>query len=291
VLPEEDAALVEHDLAATVSSLDEVARFETVARAAGRLLSVHLKIDTGMGRLGVWHADAPALAARILATPHLKLAGVFTHFASPDDDAAFTAEQRRRFLAVLDQCAGLNLAEIFVHADNSAGLGTMPGGPFNAVRVGLLQFGVLPHPHSLLAQVRTEPVFGFRTRVGLVKALPRGTTISYGRTHALGRDSTIAILCAGYADGLPRAASNRANVLVRGHRCRILGRVTMDQTVIDVTDVPGVAVGDEAVLVGRQGAAEITLAEFSRAADTIPWETLTSVTKRVPRLYKTALGT
>ena len=291
LLPEEDQALADNDLAATVSSADEVARFDAIGRAAGKRLPVHLKIDTGMGRLGVWHEQAPALCAKILAAPHLRLAGVFTHFASPDDDAAFTAEQRRRFLAALQNCAGLKLDELFVHADNSAGLETMPGAsPFNAVRVGLLQFGVLPHANSLLAQVHTEPVFSFHTRVGLVKTLPRGTTVSYGRTRTLTRDSTVAILCAGYADGLPRAASNRAHVLVRGRRCPVLGRVTMDQTVVDVTDAPGVTVGDQAVLVGRQGDAEITLAEFSRAADTIPWETLTSVTKRVPRLYRTALG-
>jgi alanine racemase len=292
LLPEEDAALVEHELAPTVSSVEEVLRFEAVARGASQRLSVHLKIDTGMGRLGVWHTEAAALFHAILAAPHLKLAGVFTHFASPDDDPGFTDEQRRRFLRAVDLLPADVRRDLFIHADNSAGLETMPGtSPFNAVRVGLLQFGVLPHPHSLLAEVRTEPVFSFRTRVGLVKKLPAGTTISYGRTHTLAHDATIAILCAGYADGLPRAASNRGHVLIRGRRCHVLGRVTMDQTVVDVTEVAGVACGDEAVLVGRQGEAEISLAEFSRAADTIPWETLTSVTKRVPRLYRTALGT
>src|SRR5208283_750130 len=110
----------------------------------------------------------------------------------------------------------------------------------------------------------------FRTRVGLVKTLPRGTTISYGRTHTLSRDSRIAVLCAGYADGVPRAASNRAQVLIKGRRCPVLGRVTMDQTVVDVTDVPDTACGDEAVLFGAQGGEEIDVAEFSRAADTIP---------------------
>ena len=296
LLPGEDDALADGDLAATVSSAEEVVRFAAVGRAAGRAIPIHLKIDTGMGRAGVWHDEAPALWATIAAAaPHVRLAGVFTHFASPDDDVAFTAEQRRRFLAALERCAGFDPRALFVHADNSAGIETMPGAsPFNAVRIGLLQFGVLPHPHSLLAQVRTEPVFSFHTRVGLVKRLPRGTTISYGRAHTLRRDSTIALLCAGYADGMPRAASNRAHVLIHGQRCPVVGRVTMDQTVVDVTDVAGgtapVACGDEAALVGRQQGAEITLAEFSRTADTIPWETLTSVTKRVPRLYKTALG-
>jgi alanine racemase len=291
VLPEEDRYVAEYDLAATVSSAEEVDRLEAVGKRAGRQLSIHLKIDTGMGRLGVWHQEAPELCARILAAPHLRLAGVFTHFASPDDDTAFTAQQRQCFLDTIARCKGIDLASLLVHADNSAGIETMPGGsPFNAVRVGLLQFGILPHPHSMLAEVHTEPVFSFRTRVGLVKRLPAGTTVSYGRTHALAHDSTVAILCAGYADGIPRAASNRGHVLIRGHRCPILGRVTMDQTIVDVTAVSGAACGDEAVLVGSQGDETISISEFSRSCDTIPWESLCSISKRVPRVYRTSLG-
>jgi len=282
LLPEEDSLLAELDLAPTISSAQEVARFDAVGRAASRRLKVHLKIDTGMGRLGAWHAHAPALYAQIAAAPHLELAGIYTHFASPDEDAAFTAEQRRHFLAAL-----------------SAGLGTLPEGgrPFNAVRIGLLQFGIQPAPQTLLTQVHTEPVFSFHTRVGLVKDLPAGTTISYGRTHRLTRDTRVAILCAGYGDGIPRALSNRGQVLIGGRRCPILGRVTMDQTIVDVSALPPVTCGVEAVLIGTQksdatGAptAQIDISEFSHWADTIPWETLCSITKRVPRLYQSPLG-
>jgi alanine racemase len=294
LIPDEDRFAADYDVAVTVSTEDEVSRFDTVGRTSRRPVAVHLKIDTGMGRLGVWYEEAPALARRILASRNLKLAGVFTHFASPDDDAAFTAEQRRRFLDVLSE-SGLDTRAgdgLFIHADNSAGLETMPGAsPFNAVRVGLLQFGILPHPSSFLSQVMTEPVFSFRTRVGIVKRLPAGATVSYGRTRKLTRDSRIAVLCAGYGDGIPRSVSNRASVLIHGTRCPVLGRITMDQTIVDVTDVEGVASGDEAVIVGRQEAGEISIGEFSHWADTIPWETLCSVTKRVPRIYRTALGT
>jgi len=294
LLPDEDRFVAEYDVAVTVSTENEVNRLDGAAQAAGRPISVHLKIDTGMGRLGVWHEEAPALMRRIREAEHVRLVGVFTHFSSPDDDPAFTEEQRRRFLAALDACglSGLSGSKLLIHADNSAGIETMPGAsPFNAVRIGLLQFGVLPHPGSFLAKVRTEPVFSFRTRVGIVKRLPAGSTVSYGRTRKLSRDSRIAVLSAGYGDGIPRAVSNRASVLLRGVRCPVLGRVTMDQTVVDITDVDGVACGDEAVLVGRQGSDEISVGEFSRWADTIPWETLCSVTKRVPRVYRTALGT
>jgi alanine racemase len=294
LLPDEDRFAAEYDLAVTVSTEDEVIRMEKAAHVAQRKVCVHVKIDTGMGRLGVWHDEAPALLRRIKLSEELVLAGIFTHFASPDEDPAFTQEQRRRFLGALAASGmeGPNLEGLFVHADNSGGLETMPGSsPFNAVRIGLLQFGILPHAGSLLSQVRTEPVFSFRTRVGIVKRLPAGTTVSYGRTRTLSRDSRIAVLCAGYGDGIPRSVSNRASVLVHGKRCPVLGRVTMDQTIVDITDIDGVASGDEAVIVGRQGADEISIGEFSRWADTIPWETLCSVTKRVPRVYRTALGT
>jgi len=319
LLPEEDPLLAELDLAATVSSPEEVARFDAVGRAAGRRLKVHLKIDTGMGRLGVWHAHAAALYSQIAAAPHLELAGIYTHFASPDEDAAFTAEQRRHFLDALARCAELGLRldkSLFIHADNSAGLSTLPEGgrPFNAVRIGLLQFGIQPAPKTLLTQVHTEPVFSFHTRIGLVKQLPAGTTISYGRTHRLAHDTRVAILCAGYGDGIPRALSNRGQVLIGGRRCPILGRVTMDQTIVDVSALPAVACGDEALLIGTQksdnanakndgtpstaemphaaptASAQIDIGEFSRWADTIPWETLCSITKRVPRLYQSPLG-
>lgn len=291
VLPDEDRYLAHFDLAATVSSAEEARRFDAIGRAAGKPVAVHLKIDTGMGRLGVWHTAARALYDTIRAAEGLRLAGVFTHFSSADEDPAFTEAQRRLFLEVLGGLPGIDPAAVFIHADNSAGLETTPGNSvFNAVRVGLLQFGILPHPHSMLARVHTEPVFSFHTRVGLVKELPAGTSISYGRTTRLARASRVAVLTAGYGDGLARASSPRAQVLVNGHRCPVLGRITMDQTIVDLTDVAGpVNCGDPVVLVGRQMGAEISITEFSEWADTIPWETLCSVTKRVPRYYRTAL--
>ncbi len=292
VLPDEDRYLAEHDLAATVSSAGEVARFDAVGRAAGKPVAVHLKIDTGMGRLGVWHEQARGVYELIRRAKGVRLAGVFTHFSSADEDPAFTEAQRRIFLATLGSLPDFDPAGLYIHADNSAGLETTPGrSVFNAVRVGLLQFGILPHPHSLLARVHTEPVFSFHTRVGLVKQLPAGTGISYGRTYRLERASTVAVLTAGYGDGVARACSNRAQVLVGGRRCPVLGRITMDQTIVDLTDLPDpVSCGDSVVLVGKQGGGEITVTEFSDWSDSIPWETLCSVTKRVPRIYRNAAG-
>lgn len=292
LIPAEDELITRHDVAVTVSSELEVVRFQKVAAAAGQPIRVHLKIDTGMGRVGVWHEQADAVFDAIQAAPNIELEGVYTHYSSSDDDPAFTRKQRERFRNALQRIDWLDTDSLLIHADNSAGLETIErAGPFNAVRVGLLQFGVLPRPGSLLADVQAEPVFSFKTRVGLVKQLPAGTAVSYGQTHRLDRDSTVAILTGGYGDGIPLELSNTGEVLIAGQRCPVLGRVTMDQTIVDVTDLPEEpASGDEVVLVGRQADAEIAVTQFSDWAHTIPWEVLCSITKRVPRVYRTALG-
>lgn len=291
VLPEEDRYLLEYDVIPTVSSLGEVKRFQAVAAEAGRTLEVHLKIDTGMGRSGVWHEETGGILTAIAAAPALKLVGIYTHFSSADTDSAVTAEQRRLFLHILEDHAISDDPNMLIHADNSAGLDSFSeNSPFNAVRVGLLQYGIRPYESSILSPVRTDPVFSFHARVGLVKTVPAGTGISYGRTHVVGRETRLAILTGGYGDGIPRSCSGRGSVLIRGRHCPILGRVTMDQTIVDVTDLPLVEVGDQATLVGRQDGSEITIGTFSQWADTIPWETLTSVTKRVPRVYRTNLA-
>lgn len=282
ILPHEDQFLIDYDATATLSSPEEAKRLNALAAKRGRPIKVHLKIDTGMGRLGVWHTEAAALFKQIAQLPGLILEGVYTHFASAENDPEFTALQRARFLAVLPD----SQADLLIHADNSAGLDSLAvGSPFNAVRIGLLQFGIAPNADALNAPTQVEPVFSFHTRVGLVKSLPAGTDISYGRSFQLKRASRIAVLTAGYADGIPFDLGNKGEVLINGQRCPILGRVTMDQTVVDVTECENVAAGDCVVLIGKDGNAEITAAEFSQTAQTIPWETLCSITKRVARVY------
>jgi len=292
VLPGEMPDLAAHNLTAALSSPEEAERLDALAAARGVRLPVHVKVDTGMGRMGVWHKEAPAFLRRVAAMPRLALRGVFTHFSCADSakpkDRAFTETQRRRFTNVLEAIPPeIRTAPGFlVHADNSAGLETFTGGgPFNAVRVGLLQYGVQPRPDSLLARLKPEPVLSFHSRVGLVKHLPAGTPVSYNRTCVLKRDSRVAIVTAGYGDGIPIPASNRASVLIHGRRCPILGRVTMDQTVVDVSDLPdgAVATGDLVTLLGRQDGATITIEEFCAWAKTIPWDVFCSITKRVTR--------
>ncbi len=285
-LPGEVARAVEQGFDITINSLVEAMALAAWAYAKQCTVRVHVKVDTGMGRAGVWHTEAPAVFAQVLASPALKWRGVYTHFA--EADAAFTAEQRRLFLALLDSIPAATRAQLLIHADNSAGLESFSAAsPFNAVRIGLMQYGLPPSAGSFLASLRPDPVLSFHARVVLVKELPKGTTVSYNRTKTLTRDSRVAIVAVGYGDGVPTAASNRGFFLVRGQRCPILGRVTMDQTVIDVTDLPAAAVGDVATILGPQGSDRITVAEFCAWSECIPWEALCTLTQRVQRVYRT----
>jgi alanine racemase len=283
LLPGEEKQVLTHDLIATVSTPEECKRLDQLGRQHDQKVRIHLKIDTGMGRLGIWHEQAGQLLNSIADYAHLQLEGLYTHFSSADTDPEFTRLQRQRFLGIVEV---IDHRELLIHADNSAGIDSLAeDSPFNAVRIGLLQFGIAPYPQSALGAATVEPVFSFYTRIGLVKELPAHTDISYGRSYTLTRDSRIAILTAGYGDGIPLQLSNQGSVLLHGQRCPILGRITMDQTIVDVTDCPRAAIGDAATLIGKDGPCEITTTEFSESARTIAWETLCSVTKRVTRIY------
>ena len=212
------------------------------------------------------------------------------YFQDVPTDQEFTDLQRNRFLDTLKIVeAQFDLSTCMVHADNSASLSSFnKSSPFNAIRVGLLQFGAAPYPDSLFAGVSTEPVLSFHGRVALIKSLPAGSPVSYGRLTTLERPTRLAVLSAGYADGIPMPFSTRAEVLVAGCRCRVLGRVTMDQLIVDVTDVKeSPNAGDQATFIGRQGDESISISEFSQWGDSIPWECFCSISKRVTRVYKT----
>lgn len=286
VLPEEAPDLIRDKLTATVSDHHEAQRLNALALSENTTLKVHLKIDTGMGRLGVWYEHALDLFTALKEMPGLMLEGIYTHFSSADSDPEFTEKQRQRFLQFLDT---IELPkDCIVHADNSAGLDSFTANQdFNAVRVGLLQFGIPPYPNSALGGAKVEPVLHLKARVGLIKTLPAGTSISYGQTYQLQDPTKVAVLTAGYADGLPYSLGNNGVVLIKEHRCPILGRVTMDQTIVDVSALPDLQVGDVAVFIGKSGSQHISATTFSEHAKTIPWDTLCSISKRVTRVYYT----
>lgn len=289
LLPEEDDFLIEYNLTGTVSSLAELKRFEEVGRSRRKKVAVHLKIDTGMGRAGVWYASAEELFKKILDCKNIELTGIYTHFSSADRDLLCTDSQRKIFAELLikfQQIAKNDFKSLLIHADNSAGLETLNMESFfNAIRLGIIQFGVLQNKDSWVRNLGIEPVLALKARVGLIKDLPKGASISYGRTYELQQNSKIAIITAGYGDGIPIGLSNKGEVLINGNRCPIIGRVTMDQTIVDITNFPNINIGDEVVLIGENQEELITISDWSKWANTIEYDIYCSITKRVPRNY------
>lgn len=290
-LPHEIESAVRDGVMPTISSLAEARSFEVAAARAKKIAPVHVKVDTGMGRLGVAAADAVDLVRRMKSLRHLSVAGLYTHFASAEDDAIFSREQRRRFDAVIEALRARKLLPPLIHAQNSAALLHELVGEGSVVRPGLLVYGIAPPGRRRLGKISSSHLhaaLALKCRVSLVKEIPRGTPLSYGGIFVAPRQMRVATLTAGYGDGFPRAASNRAEVLVRGQRCRVLGRVTMDQTLVDVSRLRTVRSGDEAVLIGKQGREEIAATELAAWCGTVPWEILTGITYRVPRVYRGA---
>jgi len=289
VLPEEVPPLLGQRVAFSVNSAAEVRTLEeTAARLAGRpgteRIAVHLNVDTGMGRLGCLPEEAPAIAEEIARSPHLALEGLSTHFASAEEeDPEPTREQLRRYNEVRTELERMGLRPRLLHAANSAALarGLVPG--LNAVRPGITLYGMRGNGGD--AGLPLRPVLSLKTRVVFIKDVPVGATAGYGRTWRASRPSRIATLPVGYEDGYSRALANRARVLLGGCRAPVVGRISMDYTTVDVTDVPGVSPGDEAVLIGRQGGEEIRAEEVAELAGTIPYEITCALGVRVGRIY------
>jgi alanine racemase len=249
-------------------------------------LDVHLKVDTGMHRVGCAPAEALALARMISARDELTFAGVCTHLAVADEpDNPYTGEQLTAFDEVLDALDAAGLRPPLAHAANSAGLLAVPGARYDLVRVGIACYGLPPAPELADREPRLRPALSLRALVTLVKTLPEGSRVSYGLRAEVGTTGRVATVPAGYADGVPRNLGLAGGeVLIRGRRCPILGAVTMDQLLVDVGEVPAEA-DDEVVLIGRQGDDEITAVEWAERLGTISYEIVTGIGARVPRTY------
>ena len=251
------------------------------------MVSLHLKVDTGMGRVGLPPREAGPAADYLARLPAIRLAGLMTHFADADtDDPAFTQEQMARFEAATQALREAGVAVPLRHAANSAALLFHPASRLDMVRPGILLYGCPPRGGRRLDDPLLRPALRLRTAITQVKNVSAGGSVSYGRTFTASRDVRIATIPIGYADGLPRLLSNRGQALVRGRRASLVGRVCMDMTMVDVTALPEVRAGDEAVLIGRQGDEEITADEVAELAGTISYEILCRIGPRVPRTYR-----
>jgi alanine racemase len=272
------------DITATVFDLDTARAFSRAAGAVGRSARVHVKVDTGMGRLGLLPDQVLPFMRQAIGLPGLVVEGMFTHFSVADEaDKTYTYQQLARFDSVLSQLKEAGLHVPIIHAANSAAALTIPRSRFDMVRLGIALYGLSPsNDTSLPAGFR--PALSFKTRVAQVKLLPPGSCVSYGNTYQTQDEERIAIIPVGYADGFRRAPAHWGSVLVRGQRAPIVGRVCMDQTMINVTRIPGVRQGDEVVLIGRQGDQAITVEEVAAQLGTINYEVISEILARVPRV-------
>ncbi len=284
--PDQAEAIIEWDLTPAVFTHDMADALVRAARQRGRTVEVHVKIDTGMGRIGV----APEAAAGFIETlrqhRELRVRGLMTHFADADlRDKGFAAVQMGRFTALMRELDARGAAVPLCHAANSAAVLDYGGAHFSMVRPGLMLYGYNPLEAGGPA-IDLKPVLSLVTRIAYLKRTPAGTPISYGRTFITSRESLIATLPIGYADGFSRGLSNRGEALVRGRRAPVAGRVCMDMTMVDVTDVPAVREGDEVVLIGAMGGERITAADIAAKTGTISYEVLCGISSRVPRVYE-----
>ncbi|MFM1942966.1 MAG: alanine racemase [Verrucomicrobiota bacterium] len=290
-LPDEVHPAVRDGIMLTVSSQEELKWISQQARKLNTTAQIHLKVDTGMGRLGAAPEELPDLVHKLHQLPNLKWAGIFTHFSSAEEDTPFTQKQLRSFENVIQHLSTSTTQLPAIHACNSAALLHESAARFNLVRPGLLVYGITPQGKRPIPSTLTlslQPVLSFKTRVTRVRLAPPNTPVSYGQQFVTSRPTRLATLAIGYADGLPRSASPNAHILLHGKQCPILGRITMDQTVVDVTNLPQTQPGDTAVVIGSQEEESISATTLATWCNTIPWEILTNISYRVPRIYRGA---
>jgi alanine racemase len=276
--PEERPMVAEKGFIPTISSLEEAQAFNQL-----KPVSVNFKIDTGMGRMGVVENKALDIFKRVAALPNIEIHSISTHMPVSNEDREYTRDQLVRFQRIVDQIRAEVPGRYKAHVLQSAGTLAYNQQTFEIVRAGIILYGISPLPEfrDLL-----KPVMTWKTRICLVRDVPKGSSISYGRTFIAPQNMRVATLSGGYADGYPWHLSNRgAAVLVHGKRCPLLGRVTMDLLVIDVSALNDVQVGDDVVLMGRDGTEEISCAELAERAGTITWEIVTRIGVRVRRVY------
>ncbi len=287
--PGQERKCIGFNISSAVFSIEQVRLLDHAAARLFRKASIHIKLDTGMGRLGVPFDELPAFLEELSSCHHIAVDGLFSHFASADEGDEegryFTDLQVARFEAAVAQLHAAGYTPPYIHIANSAGALWERCPACTMVRPGIVLYGALPSL-DFAGQVKLEPVLRLRSAIAMMKWVEPGTTISYGRRFTAGRRCRIASVPVGYADGYPRALTNKGEVLIRGQRVPVVGTVCMDWLMVDVTDIPDVRVGDEVTLWGvdRNGHA-LYAEEVAERSNTIAYELLCGVSKRVPRVY------
>jgi len=284
ILEDELDKLIENDLSASVSTVEFAESAAGVAGRKGKICRVHIEIDTGMGRAGLPLSKALDSVTEICGMNHLEAEGIFTHFPAADSDEDYTRDQISAFTGMVEQLSGRGITFRYVHAANSAAVINFPSSHFNMIRPGLSIYG---HTSSVGLKDRVDivPVMTFKSRLLLVRDVPAGSSISYGRTYITEKPTTVGTIAVGYGHGICHRLSNRGEVLFRRQRVPIIGRVTMDMTMVDLTGFDNPSAGEEVVIFGRQGDRQISVDEVSQWDGTLNYEVLTRISKRVVRVY------
>ncbi len=278
--------LVKLDIRPAIYTYSDAEELSRVAEKLGKKAQIHIKVDTGMSRIG-FSADEAGLAeaVKILDLPGIETEGIFSHFAKADEiDKTPAIEQREKMRYVISGMEAAGAKFKVKHLDNSAGAMELHSEGFDMMRLGIVIYGLYPSP-EVDRSVVIKPAMTFKSKVVHVKTVPEGRGVSYGWTYKTDKETKIATVSAGYADGYPRSQSGIGEVLIHGRRVKILGRVCMDQFMVDVTDIDDVRVGDEVVLFGRQGDEEITVEEVAEPANSFNYELVCNISRRVPRVY------
>lgn len=277
--------IVKHDLTPILCSRQMAELLNHAGQESGKKVNVHIKIDTGMGRLGIWHENALEFIKYVSSLQYIHIEGICTHFASVSSsevDLEFTNRQLQNFINVVESAARAGIYIPVRHIANSGAVLVFKKSYLDLVRVGISIYGLLPST-EFRSELPLSPVLSLKSRVAYIKDISAGRTVSYGRTFTATEKTRIATIPVGYSNGYPRSLSNKAQVLINGRRARIAGIVTMDQIMADISNIPGVNAGDEVVLIGEQGAERITATEVASWAGTIAYEILCKL--NVPRVY------
>ncbi len=284
--PAKFSSLVDYKLIPTIFGFDTALALSRLAVAHDVTIPLHIKIDTGMGRLGLLPEEVVEVVSRINLLPGLVTEGIFTHLAAAEEkDETYTRGQLQLFNRILDRCHEKRITFPLIHAANSAAAMNHPPARYNLIRLGLAMYGSYPSPEQDNTVLQLLPVLTFKSRVILVKKVPPGTAISYGCTYRTEEESLIATVSVGYADGYSRLLSNKGQILIRGQRAPVVGNVCMDYLMANVSHIPGVRLNDEVVLYGRQGNEQVSVEEAAEKVGTINYELLCAVDKRVSRFY------
>jgi alanine racemase len=286
VLPAAAELIIKNNITQAIADMRLASAINRQAKILNKKVKIHIKIDTGMGRIGIWHENAKELIHALMKMKNLEIEGIFSHLSSADDSSVVTHQQINDFLRLTEELELSGIKIHYRHIANSMAVIDYKSSHMNLIRPGIILYGLSPGKGLLDNKIQLRPAMQLKSRIVFLKNVPSGRYIGYGGTYRTIRHTVIATIPIGYGDGLNRVLSNRGYVIIRGEKAPIVGRVCMDQIMVDVGSIKGVRLSDTAVIIGHQNSIGITVEDMAYMCDTIPYEILCCFDKRIPKIYK-----